>query len=261
MKFEDKVAVVTGSAGGIGRAISEHLASMGAHVVITSRRTDRAEHAAQEIADRGGSAHGVRFELENPETGDELIQNIVERCGRLDILVNNAVSHKTLPPCPLEQMDCSKIHSGVTANLTNVLALTAKAHEHLKKTKGSVLNIGSAVVNRGMLGIPLYTVVKGALTQATKIIAAEWAKDGIRVNQINPGVVRSEAYKNMGVPEEAFSQLLEYYKGFHPLGRVGSPEDVAFLAANLLSNEASWATGAIIDLDGGYSLQGVSLPG
>lgn len=179
-------------------------------------------------------------------------------CGRLDILVNNALSHPTLPPLPLQEMNKTMIESGITTNLTNTMALTGSAHRFLQQSQGVVLNIGSAVVNRYMLGIPLYSVVKGGLTQMTKTLAAEWARDGIRVNQINPGVVKTEAYRNIGIPAELLPMLIEHYSQCHPLGRVGEPQDVAALATFIVSDDASWMSGSILDIDGAYSCQGVA---
>ena len=259
MTLNGKVAIVTGSAGGIGRGIAEKLASLGVQVVITSRAIERAEKVAAEITDKYGSATFGCFELENKDSGTELLDTVYKQFNRIDILVNNAVSHPTLPPLPLEGLDYNLLQAGITANLSNVIHLTAQAHTYLKETKGSVLNIGSAVVNRNMLGIPLYSILKGALSQMTKSLAAEWAKDCIRVNQINPGMVKSEAYKNIGIPPEIYSDMVKKYAEFHPLGRVGEPKEIGALAGQFLSEEVSWMTGAIVDMDGGYSIQGVDL--
>lgn len=257
MALEGKVAIITGSTGGIGRSIAEHLSSLGAHVVVTSRDLEKAAGVAAELTDSGRRATPGCFLLEEQSTGKELIETVLAVHQRIDILVNNAISHPSLPPLPLQDLEYEQLEGGISANLTNVIALTARAYPHLKRSKGSVLNIGSAVVNRNMAGIPLYTIVKGALTQLTKTLASEWAKDGIRVNQINPGFVKTDAFKNIGIPEEQVPAFIEYYRQFHPLGRVGEPQDIGTLATFMVSDDASWLTGAIVDMDGGYSAQGI----
>lgn len=258
--LKGKVAIVTGSSGGIGKNIAACIAAQGASVVITSRNIDTAKKISAEIIKNGGKAMPCRFVLEEPDTGNELLKKVIKEYNQLDILVNNAVSHPTLPPIPLEKLSLAKLQDGIAANLTNVLALTSLSFSHLKSTKGSVLNIGSVAVNRNFISIPLYTIVKGALTQATKALAAEWAKDGVRVNQINPGYVNSDAYKNIGIPEEVVPILNKYYEKFHPIGRTGWPDDIGSMAAFMVSEKATWMTGSIVDIDGGYSIQGVPTP-
>jgi len=255
---ENKVAIVTGSSSGIGKGIAEGLALAGTLVVVTSRSLATAEQVAQELTSRGGRAIALQFLLEDADSGERLVRGTLDRCGRLDILVNNAISHRTLPGGPVQALSYEQLVAGITANLTNVLHLTALAYPHLRATNGTVLNIGSSVVNRHMQGILLYAVVKSGLTQLTRALAAEWACDGIRVNQINPGVVRTNAAKDIGIPEEYVPTLMHHYRQFHPLGRIGEVVDVAALAACILSPAAEWMTGSVIDIDGGYSVQGTT---
>lgn len=259
MDLTGKVAVITGSAGGIGRGIAERFAAHGAHVYITSRNLDRAKNVAEEIASNGGQTGFCYFELENQTSGGEMIETVSQQCGRLDILVNNAISHPTLPPAQLQDICYEKLEAGIVANLTNVIYLTSQAHKYLKKSGGNVINIGSATVTRNLLGIPLYTILKGAISQMTKTLAAEWAADSIRVNQINPGMIQTESYKNSGVSEDIFAERVKKYLQLHPLGRVGVPKDIGGLTAFLASDAADWITGAEMAVDGGFSVQGLSL--
>lgn len=255
-----KVAIVTGSSGGIGRAIAEKLAQEGITVVITSRTKATADEVAQQIRKTGGEALGAEFNLDAPGSGSELVGYVLSKLGRIDYLVNNAISHPTLPPLPFEALNAELIQAGVNANLTNTLLLTHAAYPSLQKTQGAVLNIGSAVVNRHIQGIPLYAIIKGALSQATKALAAEWAKDGIRVNQLNPGFTQTEAYKNIGITKEQADAVFAYYQGFHAQNRVGQPGEIAETAAFLLSDHSKWTTGTIVDVDGGLSIQAVPAP-
>jgi len=258
---DSQVIVVTGSSAGIGNAIARRMALQhGARVVVTSRSRERAEAAAREIEGLGGCALGCAFSLERPEDAPTLIDATLARFGRLDGLVNNAVSPNVMVPGGLASVEYSHLQAAITSNLTNVLWLCGKAHPHLAATRGCVVNIGSAVVNRHPLGVPVYTVLKGALQQATRALSAEWGADGIRVNQVNPGFVRSDAHLGIGLSEEQYRGMLEFYRPFHALQRTGSTEDVAGLVAFLLSDQASWMTGSVVECDGGLSVQGLPAP-
>lgn len=260
MMLKDKVAIITGSSGGLGKGIALSFASQGARVVITSRDIKRAQRTAYEINRLGGEAYPCCFDLEDPSDSETLLGKVLEEFRHLDILVNNALNRPGTPLMLLQNMDYSQLQSLITSNLTNVLALTGQAYPYLKKTSGNVLNIGSVIVNRNMLGIPLYAILKGALTQATKALAAEWAADGIRVNQINPGFVRTDTFVKK-MPAEHLGPIIEHYRRQHPLGRVGESQEIGDLAAYMVSSHSAWMTGSVVDMDGGFSVQGVAFPG
>lgn len=260
MLLKNKIAVVTGSTDGLGKGIAEHMASMGAHVVITSRNIDSADKMSKKILERGLAATPCRFELEDPSSGEALLKSVLEKHGRIDILVNNAISRPTpLSPALFQKPDDEQVQGYITTNIANILSLTIKFYPHLKNTKGNILNIGSSVMNRHMIDGLLYAVVKGAVTQMTKALAAEWANDGIRVNQINPGFVLVDSFKNQ-IPKEALFGIIEKFKRHHPIGRVGKPSDIGTLAAHMVSDEFSWMTGSVVDMDGGYSVNGMPNP-
>lgn len=255
----NKTAIITGSSAGIGRGIALLFARLGAHVVVTSRTVAQATQVADEILADGGRATPCPFDLGDHRTIPGLLSAALAGSGRIDILVNNALSRPSIAPLAFQDMEYSRLQAGITLNLTNVLALTAAAYPHLKETSGVVLNIGSAVVNRHTMGIPLYTILKGALSQTTKVLAAEWAGDGIRVNQINPGFVRTDSMTARQSNDHA-NLIIAHFTKQHPLGRVGEVKDIAALAAFLVSAEASWITGSEIDIDGGFSVQGATFP-
>ena len=181
MNLDNKVVVVTGSSGGIGKEI----AKSGGYVVITSRSLDTAKEIADEIIQAGGKAIGASFDLQDPDSREAPIDLTLSELGRIDALVNNAINISTLPPLQLQDIGYDQLDQGIKFNLTNIITLTTYAYPALKETKGCALNIGSVVTNRYMRSIPLYAVIKGGLSQMTKALAAEWAEDGIRVNQIN----------------------------------------------------------------------------
>ena len=260
MPLHDKIAIITGSTEGIGNRIAAHLASLGSHVVITSRNRETAEKAARELASCGGSVTCQCFELQNQQSGKALIENVIAEHGRLDILINSAISRPTpLSSALVQNFDYDQLQLYITSNITHVLALTLRAYPYLKKTKGSVLNIGSTIINRHILGTLLYSVAKGAMAQMTKALAAEWAPDRIRVNQINPGFVLTDSFQKL-IPQDHFHEVTDLYRRHHPLGKVGDPRNIGVLAGHMLSDELSWMTGSIVDIDGGYSVKGIPNP-
>ncbi len=257
MTLKDKVAIITGSTAGIGGGIATTFAENGAKVVVTSRTIEGAQNKIVDIKRNGGDGLAIACNLESSSDMQALVEAAMDTYGRLDILVNNAVSHQTLPPSPIHDLTYEQLEAGINTNLTNILALTCKAYPYLKTDGGSVLNIGSAVVNQHMLGIPLYTIVKGAMSQMTKVLAYEWAPD-VKVNQINPGFTRTAAPKEIGIPDAEVDAFVESFRQFHPLDRVGDPQDIASAAYFLVSDQATWITGLEMNVDGGYSIRGTS---
>jgi len=259
MGMQKKTAIVTGSTKGIGNGIANELAAKGFNVVITSRKEEQASKAAEEINAKGiaGKAIGTYFDLEKPESAQVLLNQSLNEFGRLDVLVNNALSNSCV--LPLHKLSDEQISFALTSNITNILLLCRLMHDELVKTKGNIINISSAVVNRHIVGMPLYTIAKGALEQMTKVLASKWAEDHVRVNAINPGFVKTSASADFGVPEDIIEKGREFRKRYHPLGRLGEPEDIGKLAAFLASDDAMFMTGSIIDCDAGYSIQGIPL--
>lgn len=253
--FPGKVALITGSSKGIGRGIAEALAAQGIAVVVTSRSAERADATAAEITAQGGQALGLPFNLEHEEDLDALIQQTIASYGRLDILVNNALASAAAKP--LEALPRAEMHLAFSANINNTFLLTNLAYPYLKHSEGSVINVASVIVNRYLLGMSIYAMVKGAMLQMTKALAADWAKDGIRINAINPGFIRTEALSELGMPEDLIEKNYDYYKSYHALGKIGQPDDIGKLAAYLASDAANLITGAVFDVDGGFSIRGL----
>lgn len=251
------IAVITGSTKGIGRGIASSLSNNGYHVIITSRDQARAEAVAEAIISEGGTASGLCFDLDQLDSVNALIETIHERFGRLDVLVNNALSTNCVPP--FQVLSDEQIIGAFTSNISHQFLLCKKAQPLLQACGGNIINIGSVVVNRPILGMALYTIIKGAIVQMTKALAAEWAGENIRVNAINPGFVYSSAMEDLGMPQEAIDAGYKHCEQFHPLGRIGEPADVGELVAFIASSKASLMTGSIIDLDAGMHTQGISI--
>ena len=256
-KNSKKVAIITGSTKGIGRSIAEELAKNDVITVITSRNKLDAEQAAEEINALGGQAVGFEFNIATSTDLPQLIHDTIDTYGRLDTLVNNALSQKCC--APVDSLSDQQIAATFNSNITHTFLLSKMAYPHLKKTRGNIINISSIVVSRHLLGLPLYAIIKGAISQMTKVLAAEWAIDGIRVNALAPGFIRTNAFSDIGMPEEVIDKSYEYYKNYIPLKQIGKPSDVGKLAAFLASDAARLLTGDIIDIDGGLAIQGLQL--
>jgi len=253
-----KVALITGGTKGIGRGIAEKLLAENIHVVITSRSLEDAQSFASELESiYGVDVIGLKFDIEDPSSISALIKDTVSHFGQLNYLVNNALSKNCFGP--LDSFSNLQIQAAISANLTNTLLLTNAVYPQLKKTNGAVVSISSAIANRYIQGLPLYGVIKGAINQMTKVLADEWAKDNIRVNAITPGFIWTDAFADQGMPDELIKANYDMYQQYCPINRIGKPEDVGQMVAFLVSESASYITGSIFDVDGGYSGQGVML--
>ncbi len=251
------VALVTGSSKGIGKAIAQELISKGMRVVVTSRDLEFAQGIAKKIDPTGDGAIGMAFDICDVSALGKVISQTIEHFGRLDILVNNAVSQDCL--IPSAEFEPSKIMATITENISHSYLLCLEAYPYLKRTKGNILNIGSVVTNRYLLGLPLYGLIKGSMIELTKVLAAEWAKDDIRVNAINPGFTRTSAFSDLGMDENTVNACYDFYAKYQPLSGVGDPASIANAAVFLTTSSASLVTGSVLDVDGGYSIKGYEL--
>ena len=257
-KQHDKpVALVTGSSKGIGKAIAQEMVLNGMRVVVTSRDLQLAQKVAKNIDPTGDSAIGMAFDICDVSALGKVISQTLEHFGQLDILVNNAVSQDCL--IPSADFEPSRIIKTITDNISHNYLLCLEAYPYLKKSKGNVLNIGSVVTNRYLLGLPLYGLIKGSMIELTKVLAAEWAKDDIRVNAINPGFTRTSAFSDLGMDEDTVNACYDFYAKYQPLSGVGDPVSIANAAVFLTTSSASLVTGTVLDVDGGYSIKGYEL--
>lgn len=253
-----KVVIVTGSTKGIGEGIARAFVAKGASVVITSRNGGDAETLAHDLDKHEGRVIGLRFDLEDRSTFAPLIEQTLAKFGRIDVLVNNALSQSCVPP--MDVLSDQQVEFAFTANITNTLLLTRKCLEQLRVFKGNVVNISSVAANRHVQGMPLYGIIKAAINQMTQVLAAEWAEYGVRVNSVNPGFVYSSALTYFGVPDDVIAAHYKFCERYHPLGRIGAPDDIGKLVTFLASDEAGFMTGSVINCDGGYSVQGIQMP-
>lgn len=244
IELKGKKALITGSTRGIGRAIAEYLAKAGADVVITGRDLGKAQEVAQSVAQSYGvNALGLAMDFGNLESVKVAYQEIEKAWGGVDILVNNAGITKDKLFLRMSLEDWEEV---LRVNLTGTFYITSLAVKGMLKNRwGRVINISSVVGFIGNVGQVNYSSTKSALVGFTKSLAKELAGRNITVNAVAPGFIETDM---TAVLSEEIKQ--NYLKNI-PLGRFGSPEDVAGVVAFLCSEYASYITGEVIHINGG----------
>jgi len=245
-KLNNKVAVVTGGNSGIGLATAKRFAAEGATVIITGRRKDAVAEAAASI---GSGATGIVADAAKLEDTDRLIEQIQKEHGRIDVLFINA---GVAPFASLAETDEAEYDQVFDINVKGLFFTLKKALPLLNEGASVILN--ASVANKaGLPGGIGYAASKAAVRSIGQTAAAELGPQGIRVNLLSPGPIETPLYSKMGLPEEAIGGLREMWANAVPLGRFGSPDEMANIAAFLASDESSFITGADIQADGGLS--------
>ena len=247
MKLAGKIAIVTGGSRGIGFAIAKILSENGAKVVITSKDSEKIKKAESKIS----NSFGITCNIKKTTEVQNVVNQTIEKFGKLDILVNNAGIFPKIKQ--LHKIDEEEWNDILDVNLTGQFRFTKEAIPYLQKTSGCIINISSDAGLKAYQGFnaDAYSATKAALIVLTKCWALEYAKDKIRVNCICPGVVDTDMTK----PFLKNQKDIEFMNNEHPLGRIGQPEEIGKAALYFASDDASWITGAILTVDGGESIK------
>jgi NAD(P)-dependent dehydrogenase (short-subunit alcohol dehydrogenase family) len=252
MKLRDKVAVVTGSGQGIGRAVALCFAREGASVIIAVRTLSKGEENAELIKKEGGRCKVLTADVSRAEDCKKMMEAAAENFGALDILVNNAgvgAMNSNDNPVELTEEDWNNV---LNINLKAAyLAVKYAVPLMRKRGGGAIINISSMDALIGIPGLTAYTASKGGMNSLTKTWCAEYALENIRVNTICPGCIATPMLLNFfkNNPEQDRSAL----ENMHLTRRFGEPEEIAMLAVFLASDEASFVTGVLLVADGGYT--------
>lgn len=250
MRLEHKVALITGSAGGMGRVAAELFAREGASIIVSDIAVSEGEETAQAVRSAGGKAHFVAADVAREDDVQRLVQTAIAEFGHIDILYNNAGI------MPKEDEGVTEISEALwntvmDVNLKSAFLCTKHVVPHMiERKQGSIINISSLVAFLGCT-VPqdAYTVSKGGILALTKSCAVQYGRYGIRCNAICPGPIETPLLRHLWTSEEARDLRLSRI----PLGRFGAAQDIVYMALYLASDESAWTTGAWLMVDGGIS--------
>jgi len=244
--LKDKVAIVTGASQGIGRDTALALAEAGAKVAVAARNEEKLAALATEIATAGGEAFAVKMDVAEPEQIKTGFKAVIEKFGRLDILVNNAAITRDGLALRMKLEDWEAV---LRTNLTGAhLCIQQALSPMMRARAGRIINIASIVAEMGNAGQANYVAAKGGLIALTKAIAIEIASRNITVNAVAPGFIETP------MTDVLSDQIKTELKTRIPLGRMGTPRDVAAAIVFLASDEAGYITGHVLDINGGMYL-------
>lgn len=250
--FDGKIVIVTGGSMGIGRAAAVDFAREGAKVVVVARREDEGQETVRLMHEIGGDGFFFKADVSQESDVKAMIEETVKAYGRLDCAFNNAgIEQKPTPLFEQTEQDFARV---MDINVKGVwLCMKHQIPIMLKGGGGAIVNTSSLSGVIAFATIPIYVASKHAVIGLTKAVALEFAKQGIRVNAVCPGAIGETGTleRSFGGSEEAMKQTADTY----PIGRVGTPQEIASTALFLCSDAASFITGAVFSVDGGYTAQ------
>ena len=245
MKCNGKIAIVTGAGRGLGRGIARKLAQKGAVVVACDVALENVQETVKLIDTEGGKAKAMACNVASLQDVEALFQSVIGEYGQVDVLVNNAGINRD---SMIHKMSIEQWDQVIAVNLTGTFYMTQAAVKHMReRDSGRIINISSASW-LGNVGQANYAASKAGVVGLTKTVAREVAKKNVTCNAICPGFIDTDMTR--GVPEKVWDIMVSKI----PMGRAGSPEDVANLIAFLASDEASYMTGEVINVGGGMVL-------
>jgi peroxisomal 2,4-dienoyl-CoA reductase len=257
--LKGQVALITGGGTGIGFGVAELLSELGAHVVLASRKPENLASATEKIQAAGGSVSSVQLDVRDPEKVQAAVKEIADKHGRIDILVNNAAGNFYAPSATLSP---NAWRSVVEIDLFGTFYCTQAVYPVMAAQGGGrVISISMTLHYRGWPQMAHATAAKAGVDALTRTLAVEWAPQKIRINAIAPGPIPTEGVKKAFTPPAdsgvadvfavANDRMEKYARAAIPLGRWGSPRDIANMVAFLASPGGDWITGSIFVVDGG----------
>ena len=260
-RLQDKVVLVTGGGTGIGKAIAQKCADEGARIAICGRTPERLAEVESAIQGAGGEALSIRCDVSQSDQVQSMITDIVDRFGRLDVLVNNAGVRASI--LTIEELTEKEWQTTFDIDAKGTWLCSKYAIPEMRKSGGgSIIMISSISAHIGQSKQGCYNAAKAAQELLMKCMALDFAKDKIRVNSVCPAWVRTEMNRDQlaemqANPEKKFPPGLSFrdVERLHPVGKVGEPDDVAWGVVYLASDESQWVTGSSLMIDGGYTCQ------
>ena len=249
--LKGRVAVVTGGNGGIGLGMAKGLGAAGARVAIAARNAEKSRAAVETLARLGAEAIAVQVDVADEASVEAAITSVVDRLGRLDVLVNNAGINIRKQP---QDYTLAEWRSVIDTNLTSAFLCSRAVYPLMKAAGGGkIINIGSMMSIFGTAFVAAYSASKGGIVQLTKSLAAAWARDNIQVNAVLPGWIDTELTQNA---RRQITGLHESVLRRTPAGRWGEMDDMAGIAVFLAAPASDFVTGTAIPVDGGFAIQG-----
>nr|WP_298988854.1 glucose 1-dehydrogenase [uncultured Polaribacter sp.] len=249
--LKGKVAIITGSSKGIGKAIAKALAEQEAQVVISSRSQEACDEVAAAFTAEGLKAVGIACHIGKEDQRKNLVNRTIEAFGRIDILVNNAAINPVFGP--IEDVDPEIFDKIMDVNVKAPWSLSNLVLPHFQANKkGSIINIASVEALTPGFGLGLYSTSKAAILMLTKNQAKEWGRYGVNANAICPGLIKTKFSAALWTNEKMLNKLEKSI----PSGRMGMPEEMVGLACLLASDAGNYMTGGVYTADGGYMIAG-----
>lgn len=246
-KLEGKVAIVTGASKGIGASVALQFAKEGAHVVVNYNSSkEEANYVVNRIVKNGGKAIAIQANMAKEQDIRRLFEESEKAFGKIDILVNNAGIYESKS---LEDITSEHFYKMFDLNVLGLIFASQEAAKYFRQNGGSIINISSVAATTPSPAYSVYSGTKAAVDALTRSLAAELGPRNIRVNSINPGMVKTEGLLAAGIDEGDFRKHVE---ATTPLGRIGQPEDISPACVFLASDDSSWITGQTLHIAGGY---------
>jgi len=244
-RFENKTVLVTGAGTGIGRAVAQRFADEGADVLILGRT----EETLKETASSNEKISYIVADIEKDENIADVISELENTYGKLDILINNA---GWAPVTPISEVKMDEYDKVFGINVRALVNLTINSIPLLKKSKGNIINMSSVICKNHLLNMSMYAGTKAAVEIFTQIWAKELAGDGVRVNAVGVESIETPIYDKTDLSDESIQEHIDKITSAIPQGHFGKPEDIAAVTAFLASDEANFITGSIYGIDGGF---------
>lgn len=243
-----KVALITGAGSGIGRATALEFAARGASVMVADFNEEGAAETVRLIGEAGGRAAYVKVDVGNEESVAAMVKSAIDEFGGLNYLANCAGISAAGPNVPLHEVEAGAFDKVLEVNVTGTFLSMKYALPELLKGGGAIVNISSTMGERASAGDPSYSASKHAVRGLTQSAALTYAPQGVRVNSIGPGVIKT----GMTAPIFEDEQTTAWLQSVTPMGRFGEPGEIAKLIVFLSSDDASYITGAYVPIDGGW---------
>jgi len=247
-RLDGEIAVITGGAMGLGRAMAEVLAGQGAHVAVLDIDGEAAAVAAEEIESSGNSAEAHHLDVLDEAAVDRVMGDLASRHDHLDILVNNAGVAQRMPATEMPREVWERV-MGINTTGVFLCARAAARHMIAQETKGRIVNIASIMgFSGGIYPNVAYNTSKGAVVNLTRALAVEWGPNGIRVNGVGPTYVRTSLAEPLFANPETYDEI----KWYTPMGKEAAPADIAYAVLFLAAHESKMITGHTLPVDGGF---------